>query len=109
VWIRFHLDEHVAGLIAIGLRRRNIDVTTSLEVGLIGASDAEQLAFAHRTQRVIITQDVDFLKLNAADMAHAGIAYARQSSYSASQFLQRIVRLYDSLTAEDMSGQVEYL
>src|SRR5664279_5663622 len=33
--IRFHLDEHISGHIAAGLRRRNIEVTTAAEVGLI--------------------------------------------------------------------------
>ena len=45
--IRFHLDENVDGAIAEGLRRRSIDVTTTPDVGLIGASDEEQVAFAH--------------------------------------------------------------
>ncbi len=31
--IQFHLDEHIAAAIAVGLRARNIDVTTSAEVG----------------------------------------------------------------------------
>jgi hypothetical protein len=32
--IRFHLDEQVKSLIARGLRRRDIDVTTTVEAGL---------------------------------------------------------------------------
>jgi hypothetical protein len=39
--IRFHLDENVDLAIASGLRRRGIDVTTSKEAGLIGASDSD--------------------------------------------------------------------
>jgi hypothetical protein len=37
--LRFHLDEHVAGAIAAGLRRRGIDVTTAADAGLLGAED----------------------------------------------------------------------
>ena len=33
--IRFHLDEHVDGAVAVGLRRRNIDVTTTAQAGLL--------------------------------------------------------------------------
>ena len=44
--IKFHLDENVSNAIANGLRMRGIDVTTSPEAGLIGASDEQQLAFA---------------------------------------------------------------
>ena len=44
--IKFHLDENVNNAIANGLRVRGIDVTTSSEQGLIGASDEQQLAYA---------------------------------------------------------------
>jgi hypothetical protein len=44
--IRFHLDEHCDPAIAAGLRRRGIDVTTTLEAGLNGATDEEQVAYA---------------------------------------------------------------
>lgn len=61
--IRFHLDENVNLAIASGLRRRGIDVTTSGEAGLIGASDNEQLQYARREGRVIVSQDTDFKTL----------------------------------------------
>ncbi len=41
--IKFHLDENVNNAIVQGLRRRGIDVTTTPEQSLIGASDEEQL------------------------------------------------------------------
>ncbi|MBV8677985.1 MAG: DUF5615 family PIN-like protein [Planctomycetaceae bacterium] len=44
--IRFHLDENCPTAIAEGLRRRGIDVTTTPEAGLIGATDEEQTAHA---------------------------------------------------------------
>jgi hypothetical protein len=44
--IKFHLDENVSNAIALGLKRRGIDVTTMNEVGLIGVSDEEQIEFA---------------------------------------------------------------
>jgi hypothetical protein len=39
--LKFHLDESVSNAIAKGLRMRGVDVTTSPEEGLIGASDKE--------------------------------------------------------------------
>jgi predicted RNase H-like HicB family nuclease len=44
--IRYHLDEHVATAVALGLRLRSIDVSTTFEEGLIAAPDEDQLAFA---------------------------------------------------------------
>ncbi len=60
--IRFHLDEHISGHIAAGLRRRNIEVTTAAEAALIGATDMAHLEFAASSGRVVVTQDDDFLR-----------------------------------------------
>ena len=73
--IKFHLDENVEGAIAEGLRRRNIDATATPEVGLLGASDEEQVAFALLQGRVIFTHDADFLRLHRRGAEHAGIVY----------------------------------
>lgn len=43
--IRFHLDENVDPIIALGLRRYGIDVTTTNDVGLRTQSDEVQLGF----------------------------------------------------------------
>ena len=46
--IKFHLDENVSNAIAEELRRREVDVTTTPELSLIGVSDLAQLEFAQR-------------------------------------------------------------
>ena len=69
--IRFHLDEHVHGAIASGLRRRGMDVTTTAEAGLLSADDIDHIHFAIREHRVIFTQDEDFLSLAASGIEHA--------------------------------------
>ena len=60
----FHLDESVAGAIAVGLSQRGIDVTMPNEVGLLSASDEAQLRFTTAQQRVLVTHDNDFLRLH---------------------------------------------
>ncbi len=57
--IRIHLDENCSLAIAEGLRRRGIDVTTTPEVGLLGASDEDQLAYCLAEDRVIFSYDDD--------------------------------------------------
>ncbi len=76
--IRFYLDEQVSKSIQSGLARRGIEVLTSKEADMLGASDLEQLAFCEQNDWVIFSQDDDFLKLNAAGQTHKGIVYARQ-------------------------------
>jgi predicted nuclease of predicted toxin-antitoxin system len=91
VSIRFHLDEHISAHIAAGLRRRNIDETTTVDADLIGAPDETHLEFAALSGRVLVTQDDDFLRLHAQGVAHAGIAYCRQQSVSIGEMLRRII------------------
>jgi hypothetical protein len=83
--IRFHLDEHVAHAVADGLRRLGIDVTTSTDANLLGASDAEQIAYGLAEGRIIFSQDDDLLALAAAGVRHAGLAYCHQTARSVGQ------------------------
>ncbi|MBI1897715.1 MAG: DUF5615 family PIN-like protein [Acidobacteria bacterium] len=107
--IRFHLDEHISAGVAAGLRRRNIDVTTAADAGLIGATDVAHLEFAASSGRVVVTQDDDFLRLHAQGVAHAGIAYCQQQSMSMGEMLRRVVLIHDLLSPEEMAGRVEFL
>ena len=68
--IRFHLDECCDPSIADGLRRRNIEVTTSQEAGLLEAEDEQQAAYGLAQDRVVFTHDADFLRLQAAGVPH---------------------------------------
>ena len=107
--IRFHLDEHIHGAIAHGLRRRGIDVTTTAEADLVSSSDEEQLSFARNANRVLVTCDADFLRLHAKSNAHAGIVYSRDQSRSIGELLAALVALWEQLAAEEMSGRVEFV
>ncbi|MBE9224418.1 DUF5615 family PIN-like protein [Phormidium sp. LEGE 05292] len=107
--IRFHLDENVNSAIADGLRRRGINVTTSPEAGLIGASDEEQLTFALSQSRVIFTQDDDFLRLHQAGIEHSGITYCKQNSRSIGDILRFLILIWECLEAEEMRDRVEFI
>jgi predicted nuclease of predicted toxin-antitoxin system len=107
--IQFHLDEHVDPVIADGLRRRGIDATTTVETGLLSATDEEHLTLALRQRRVIVTCDRDFLVLARRGHAHAGIAYLQQGRYSAGEIIRRLVRLWEQRTSEEMFNHIEFL
>ncbi len=62
--IPFLLDEHVAHAVVQVLRRRGIDAQTATEAGLLGATDAQFLAYAQQAGRVMVTHDDDFLRLD---------------------------------------------
>ena len=75
---KFYADECVTKAVIRGLQQRGADVLTVAEAGMLGATDEEHLAFAFAQERVIFTQDDDFLRLHAAGVEHAGIVYASQ-------------------------------
>ncbi|MBD2132080.1 DUF5615 family PIN-like protein [Sphaerospermopsis sp. FACHB-1094] len=85
--IKFHLDESVSNAIALGLRRRGINVTTTSEAGLIGVSDREQITFALSENRILITHDDDFVMLHRSGINHAGITYCDQKRRSIGEIL----------------------
>ena len=107
--IKFHLDENISQAIANGLRRRGIDVTTTPEQNLIGKLDKEQLNFAVSQQRVIFTQDTDFLRLHHQGIYHYGIAYCRQKSKSIGEIVQSLMLIWQILEVEEMINHLEYL
>ena len=107
--IRFHLDENASSAIADGLRNRSVDVTTTPEEGLIASSDEAQLKFALSQERVIFTQDADFLRLHQAGADHAGIAYCQQGSRSIGEILRGLILIWELLEPEDIRGRVEFI
>jgi predicted nuclease of predicted toxin-antitoxin system len=65
VAVSFHQDEQIPPALAEALRGRGIDITTTTDAGLTGAADREQLRFAANTGRILVTQDMDFLRIHA--------------------------------------------
>lgn len=107
--IRFYLDENVDNRIAQGLRTREIDVLTTAEAGNRGLKDAEHLDYARAENRVIITQDTDFLVFHANGVEHAGIVYYKPQTRSIKQVIRTALLIYEILTPDDMRNHVEFV
>jgi len=107
--IRFHLDENVNPVIALALRRYGIDVTTTVEANLRSSSDEDQLAYAQRENRVIVTHDDDFLRLAATTVDHPVIAYCHKEARTIGQVIGALRLIYEVLTPDEIQGRVEYL
>lgn len=54
--IKFYTAEHISNAVVKGLRLRGIDVLTTKESNMLGATDEEHLAFANKEGRIIFTQ-----------------------------------------------------
>lgn len=106
--IRVYTDEHVAKAVVKGLRQRGVDVLTVAEASTLGASDEEHLARARAEDRVLFTQDVDFLRLHAAGIEHAGIVYA-PPEMSIGEIIRGLMVIIQVLETEDITRHIEFL
>lgn len=106
--VRYFADEHIAQAVVNGLQRRGVDVVTVADAGLLGADDEDLLPFARAEQRLIVTQDRDFLRIAAQTRDHFGIAYAPQGR-SIGEMVRTLDLLAQVSTAEEMRGRVEYI
>ena len=106
--IKFYTDEHVARAIVRGLRQRGADALTVPEAGRLGAADEEHIERARVEERVLFTQDDDFLRLHAAGVEHAGIACAAQGT-PIGEIIRGSMLICHVLEAEDMKGHIEYV
>ena len=59
------------------------------------------------TERLIFTQDSDFLRL-ASTADHAGIVYATQER-TIGEIIKGLMLIFEVLELEEMTGRVEYL
>ncbi|HEY3243892.1 MAG TPA: DUF5615 family PIN-like protein [Phycisphaerae bacterium] len=108
--IGFYLDEHVHPALAAGLRRRAIDVLTTVESGMLSVADLQQLTFANEQGRVMVTRDPDFLRLAAAGTPHAGIAfYTPRGRRWIGTVLRGLILIHEVLTEADMQNHIEFL
>jgi predicted nuclease of predicted toxin-antitoxin system len=112
LFIAFYLDEDVSVLVADLVRARGFDVVTTYEAGRAGRSDADQLNYATSQDRVILTHNRRDFEALARDYAlagreHAGMILAvRRSPY---EITERLLRILNQVTADEMAGQIRYV
>ena len=112
--IRLYFDEDSARhSLARELRFRGADVLTAIETGMAQKTDEEQLEWAAANSRVVYSFNRgDFYGLHTAWLtagrSHSGIILSRQG-LSVGEQMRRLLRLIDTLTAEEMRNHVEFL
>lgn len=106
--VRLYFDENMRGEVLAQLRRRGIDIVTVQELDLRGASDLSHLIRAREMQRVICTNDQDFLRLASSGVPHAGLVFGSPHT-TIGDWVKSLVLLCEIMTAEDMQNHIEYL
>lgn len=110
--IRLYLNEDVHIRLAKALRQRGFDAITTVEAGMLGTPDEEQLALAVSQGRAILTFNRgDYARLHKQyaehGWEHCGIIVSEQ--YPIGELLRRVLNLFMSLSADDMRNRLEYL
>jgi predicted nuclease of predicted toxin-antitoxin system len=115
LFVRLYFDRHIIARLADDLRSRGYDVLTTEEARLDTATDEEQLAFAAREGRAILTFNIrDFAPLHsqwlAAGRPHAGIIVSRQMGRREYVLLlHRLLRLLNHFTADELIDNIVHL
>ena len=114
--IRLYADHNLDDRFSVDLRGHGFDIVLAREVGNEQLSDEDHLAWAAAHGRAILTHDLkDFVPLARAwyraGHEHGGVILSAQpgEDISYGELLRRLLRLLDTLTADDMVNRVEWL
>ncbi|HRX03780.1 MAG: DUF5615 family PIN-like protein [Anaerolineae bacterium] len=91
-----------------GLRRRGVDVTTTVDAGLCTLGDESQLAYVRRTGRILVTSDAGFVARHIAGEEHPGIVFYQPQSRSIDQVIAFLAFLAEVMNATEMTNRLEY-
>jgi len=111
--LKAYADENVIAPLVEALRRRGMDVVTVQERGRREADDAELLDEALLDERLMLTNDTDFLAI-ASDRASRGesfapIIYWPQQQRRIGDLVQALIALASNHEYSQLLGQVVFL
>jgi len=105
--LRYYLDEDVVHgpVVATELRKRGVDTVTAVEAGRAGQgiSDQEQLEYATRQGRMMVTQDLRF----RPRLPHSGLI-VMQRPLSLGDYILYLQILAEQFSPGDLDDQVHY-
>ncbi|MDZ7957423.1 MAG: DUF5615 family PIN-like protein [Aulosira sp. DedQUE10] len=107
------MDENVPRPITLGLRLRGVDVLTVQEDGYSGVDDLQVLDRAKELQRVVFSQDEDFLieanRRQTEDINFSGVIYAHQQSISIGNCVRDLEIIAKAVNFQEFVNRVLYL
>jgi predicted nuclease of predicted toxin-antitoxin system len=112
IFASLYTDEDIANLVATLLRARGLDVLTTLDAGMAGCSDQQQLAYAAAQERCLLTHNrVDYERLHLSYIEtrqqHSGIIVTPQNN--AYEIAKRVGIILNTLTADEVFNQLLYV
>ena len=111
--VKFYFDVHVRQAVTDGLRLRDVDVLTAQEDQMREEDDPVLLDRAMELERVVFTQDKDFLVeahfRQQTGQPFLGVIYAHQLNVTVGQCVDDLELIAKAGEPEDLAGRVEYL
>ena len=107
--ISLYLDENLSPKIAEQLRLRGVDAVCFRELGLLGVEDINHLEQATKFGRVLVTTDVDFLRLAAEGIEHVGIIFGIQQNHTIGDWVKNLELICFIYSPSEMENHIEYL
>ena len=112
LFISLYLDEDVSAIVAKMLRARGFTAVTTLDVGGLRRSDAEQLKYAAANHMALLTHNrVDFERLATAYIAsgteHHGIIVAVRRPPR--EIVRRLLAILNHVTPDEMRNVLRYI
>jgi predicted nuclease of predicted toxin-antitoxin system len=100
--MKIKLDENLPASLADKLRQLGHDVDTSADEGLEGRPDSDIWQAAQATQRLLMTQDLDFSDMRRfAPGTHHGLLLVRLRNSTRAELIARISEVFERVGAED--------
>jgi hypothetical protein len=107
--IRLYLDENLSPKISEQLKLRGIDAVCARDLRTLGDSDESHLARATKLGRVLVTSDVDFLRLASDGTNHAGIVFGVQLDHALGDWVKKLELICFVYTSTEFENHIEYL
>lgn len=111
--LRFYFDQHVPGPVRSSLRRRGADILSTEEDGAKGEPDERLLERATELERVMVTNDEDFLVIASRWLAQgrhfAGMVRLRDQHLPYRKVVEDLSMLAEVYSPAEMIDRIEYL
>lgn len=111
--MRLYTNESVPVAVAEGLKRRGVEALSARDVGNLGLTDEQQLAYAQALNMVLFTHDDDFLRIAherlVSGQPHGGIIYVHQQKLGLGEIIRRLKVITELMNEEDLRNHIEFL
>ena len=108
--MKIYTDENIERSIVDGLRRRNIEIASAMELGYLNKSDEFHIKKASELNAVILTHDTDFLRMASnPNVKHIGVIFSHSKNISIGQCIRGVELIVNVLTDKEMENHIEFL